>query len=62
MKLATFPVLIKSYRILFIIVWNITGEFVSLKNITVGSNDSSGVINTIFHLFLLYLYIIIILL
>jgi len=31
-------------------VWNVTGEFVRLKNITVGLNDLSGVVNAIFHL------------
>ena len=49
MKLLTAPVLIKSQRILFIIIWNIIGEFLSQKNITVGSNDPSGVMNTTFH-------------
>ena len=48
-KLATSLVLIKSYRISFIIVWNVTGEFVSSKNITVGLNDSFRVINAVFH-------------
>ena len=43
-KLATFLVLIKSYKISFIIVWNVTGEFVSSKNINVGLNDSFRVI------------------
>jgi len=38
MKLFTSLILIKSYRISFIIVWNIAGELVSLKNITVSSN------------------------
>ena len=47
-KLATFLVLIRSQRILFIIVCNVAGEFVSPKNITVGSNDPSGVVNTCF--------------
>ena len=31
-------------------VWNIAGKFVSLKNITIGSNNSSGVINSVFDL------------
>jgi len=30
-------------------VWNVMGKFVNLKNITVGSNDPSGVVNTAFH-------------
>ena len=34
-KLAIFLILIKSYRILFIIVWNIAGELVSSKNIII---------------------------
>ena len=50
MKLTTSPVLIKSYKISFIIIWNVAGELVSPKNITVGSNDSSGVVNTAFYL------------
>ena len=33
----------------FIMVWNVAGEFVSPKNITVGSNSASGVRNTAFH-------------
>ena len=49
-KLATFLVLIKFYRILFIIVWNIAGKSVSPKNITVDLKDLSRVINTIFYL------------
>ena len=50
MKLATSPVLIKFHRILFIIIQNIAGELVSLKNITVDSNNPSRVMNTTFHL------------
>ena len=49
MKLATSLVLIKSYRILFIIVWNVARKLVSPKNITVGSNDPSRVINADFY-------------
>ena len=30
-------------------VWKVVGEFVSLKNITVGSNSPSGVRNAPFH-------------
>ena len=37
-KLATSPVLTKSYRISFIIIWNIARELVSPKNITVSLN------------------------
>ena len=61
-KLATFLVLMRSHRISFIIVWKVTSEFVNLKNITVGSNNLSGVVNTLFYLSssfihtLLYLY------
>ena len=50
MKLTTFPVLIKSLRISFIIVWNIARKFVSSKSITVGSNDLSRVVNATFYL------------
>ena len=49
-KLTTFPVLIKLLRILFIMAWNIVSEFVSSKNIIVGLNNPSGVVNIIFHL------------
>ena len=31
-------------------VWKVAGEFLSPKNITVGSNNPSGVRNTPFHL------------
>ena len=57
MKLVTFSILIKSYRILFIIVWNIARELVSPKNITFGSNDSSGAVNAAFHLSLSFIVI-----
>jgi len=59
---ATFLVLIKFLRILFIIIWNVTRELVSLKNITIGLNNPSSIVNTIFYFFssficiLLYLY------
>jgi len=49
MKFAIFPVLIKFQRISFVIVWNVAWEFVSLKNITIGSKVSSGVMNAAFH-------------
>src|SRR5258708_35136309 len=39
----------KCWRISFIIVWNITGELHSLKNMTVGSNSPWLVQNTAFH-------------
>ena len=48
-KLTTFPVLIIFHRISYIMVWNITSEFINLKNITVGSNDPSRVVNAAFH-------------
>ena len=50
MKLTTLPVLMRSHKISFIIVWNIVGEFINPKNITVGLNDLSSVVNTTFHL------------
>ena len=49
MRLATSSVLIKSYRISFIIVYNVVRKLVSSKNITTNSKDSSGVINTAFY-------------
>ena len=33
----------------FIIIWKVAGEFMSLKNITVGSNSPSGVRKAAFH-------------
>ena len=56
MKLATSLVLIKFHRILFITIWNVTGGLVSPKNITVSSNNSSGVINVIFHSSFFFIY------
>ena len=55
MKLAASPVLIKFYKILLIIVWNIAGEFISPKNITIGSNNPSGVMNAAFYLSLSFI-------
>ena len=42
--------LIKSFRILFIITWNIADEFVILKNIIVGLKNFTCIVNTLFHL------------
>ena len=56
-KFATFLVLIKFYRISFIIVWNVAREFVSLKNITVGLNNSCSIVNATFHSFLSFIHI-----
>src|SRR6266404_4900900 len=36
-------------KMVFIIIWKVAGEFVSLKNITVGSNSPSGVRKAAFH-------------
>src|SRR6266481_8486030 len=36
-------------KIVFIIIWKVVGEFVSPKNITVGSNRPSGVRKAAFH-------------
>jgi hypothetical protein len=41
---------ISSEKIEFIIVWNVAGELVSPKNMTVGSNSPSLVIKAAFHL------------
>jgi hypothetical protein len=38
-----------SMNIEFIIIWKVAGELVSLKNITVGSNNPSLVMNAAFH-------------
>src|SRR6266404_4777799 len=36
-------------KMVFIIIWNVAGELVSPKNITVGSNSPSGVRKVAFH-------------
>src|SRR6266478_10194442 len=36
-------------KIVFIIIWKVVGELVRLKNITVGSNNPSGVRKVAFH-------------
>ena len=62
-KLFIFSVLIKFLSSLFTIVWNMAGEFVKLKNITIGPNNSSSIVKTTFYLsfsfilILLYLYL-----
>ena len=53
MKLAISPVLIKFQRFSFIVA----RKFVSLKNITISSNNSSGIVNTIFYPFLSFIHI-----
>ena len=50
-KATTFPSLIISLRILFIIIWNIAGEFVIPKNMAIGSKNLIQVVNAPFHLF-----------
>src|SRR5258708_24344676 len=45
----TSPLWMKSWRISFIIIWNIMGELHSLKNMTVGSNSPWLVQNAAFH-------------
>ena len=45
----TFSLFIKSLKISFIIAWNIAGEFIILKNITVSLKKPMYVINTSFH-------------
>ena len=56
-KLATSPVLIKFHRILFIIIWNVTDEFINSKNITIGLNDYSRVVNTTLYLLPFFIFI-----
>ena len=48
-KLATFLVLIRSHKSSFIIVWNAASKLVSSKNITIGLNNPSGMVNITFH-------------
>jgi len=43
------PFATSGWNIVFIIIWNIVGELVSPKNMTVGSNSPSGVRNAAFH-------------
>ena len=56
-KLPTFPVFIKSLGNLFIMAWNMASEFVNPKNITVGSNNLSGVVKAVFHSSLYFILI-----
>ena len=49
MKFATLPVLMRSCRISFIMVWNITSELVSPKNITVSLKNLFGIVNAAFY-------------
>ena len=56
LTLATFPVLMRFYKILFIMVWNVARKLVSLKNITIGSNNPSGIVNTTFYLSLSFIH------
>src|SRR6266403_6415227 len=44
------PWVISVRKKVFIIIWKVAGEFVSAKNITVGSNRPSGVRKAAFHL------------
>ena len=37
-------------NMVFIIIWKVAGEFVSPKNMTIGSNSPSGVKKAAFHL------------
>src|SRR6266481_6490667 len=37
------------WKMVFIIIWNVAGEFVRPKNMTVGSNSPSGVRKVAFH-------------
>ena len=41
--------LIKSLSTSFIIAWNVAGEFVNLKNITVSSKNPSSIVKAAFH-------------
>ena len=54
-KAVTFSLLIMSFRISFIIAQNIAGKFVIPKNITVGSKNSTWIINAPFHLSLFFI-------
>jgi len=43
------PTATPSRKIVFIIIWNVAGELVSPKNMTVGSNSPSGMRKAAFH-------------
>ncbi len=43
------PDAIRFLKMSFIIHWKVAGELVSLKNITVGSNNPQLVLNAAFH-------------
>ena len=45
----TFPSLIMSLKILFIMPWNIAGEFVIQKNITMGLYDPTCIVKATFY-------------
>jgi len=48
--------LIKSLKILFIMVWKVASEFVNPKNIIISSNDPFGIMNAVFYLFSSFIY------
>jgi len=49
MKTDVSPFATSGRNIVFIIIWNVAGELVRPKNMTVGSNSPSGVRNAAFH-------------
>ena len=49
MKMENHPSITCCQNIVFIIIWNVAGEFVSLKNMTVGLKSPSGVRKATFH-------------
>ena len=49
MKLPTFSVFIKSLSSLFIMARNVANKFINLKNMTVGSKDSSRIVKAAFY-------------
>ena len=56
-KLTTYLVSIKSLSNSFIMAWNVAGKFIKPKNIIVGSNNSSDIVKTTFHLSLSFILI-----
>jgi hypothetical protein len=49
MKIENHPSWTSCWNIMFIIIWKVAGEFISLKNMTVGSKSPSGVKKAAFH-------------
>jgi len=49
MNTEVLPFATSGWNIVFIIIWNVAGELVRPKNMTIGSNNPSGVRKAAFH-------------